>query len=185
MELKQVILGRRAVREYTDQAVDDRMILHIVRDAVQAPSAVNQQPWLFTVVRDQAILNTILKKSKAHMLVTMSPDGSDDHFKGHLESADFQIFYHAPALIVISAAQQDRWHTEDCALAAENLMLSAFEAGLGSCWIGFAQGYLSTHECKSLLGIADGAMPVAPIIVGYARHDPPAVARKEPVIHWL
>jgi nitroreductase len=185
MELKQAILGRRAVREYTGQSVDEQTILHIVQDAVQAPSAVNQQPWLFTVVRDQAILNKLSEKSKAHMLATAAPDGRDDHFKSHLENPDFQIFYHAPVLIVISAARQDRWCAEDCALAAENLMLSAFESGLGSCWIGFAQGFLSTDEGKSLLEVADNAIPVAPIIVGYPKHVPDPVARKAPVVHWV
>jgi len=47
----------------------------------------------------------------------------------------------APLLIVISADAQRPWIVEDCALAAENLMLAAFDEGLGTCWIGFAQNY--------------------------------------------
>jgi len=35
---------------------------------------------------------------------------------------------------------------EDCALAAENLMLAAHGVGLGSCWIGLAQGLLNTPD---------------------------------------
>ena len=59
MEFDQVITGRRAVREYTAQAVDERAIRNLIDAAVHAPSAVNQQPWTFTVVRDQSILDRI------------------------------------------------------------------------------------------------------------------------------
>ena len=45
------------------------------------------------------------------------------------------------------------WITEDCSLAAENLMLAAFAERLGTCWIGFAQSYLNTAEGRTALGI--------------------------------
>jgi len=102
-----------------------------------------------------------------------------------LADEDFHIFYHAPALIVIVGAAHGPWVVEDCALAAENLMLAAYAEGLGSGWIGFAQGYLNTNDGKSLLGLAAESVPVAPVIVGYPKAIPPAVPRKEPVIRWI
>jgi hypothetical protein len=56
-------------------------------------------------------------------------------------------------LIVICAADADDWAIEDCALAAENLMLGAYALGLGTCWIGFAQRWLTTADGKSVLGV--------------------------------
>jgi Nitroreductase family len=44
-------------------------------------------------------------------------------------------------LILIAATSPGPWVIEDCALAAENLMLAAYAAGLGARWIGFAQGF--------------------------------------------
>ena len=52
--------------------------------------------------------------------------------------------------------------SENCSLAAENMMLVAHSLGLGTCWIGFAQGYLNTREGKELLGLPIAAVPVAP-----------------------
>ena len=80
-----------------------------------------------------------------------------------LSDPEFNIFYHAPALIVITAAQPTDWAVEDCALAAENLMLAAHAAGLGSCWIGFAQHWLGTPEGKTALGLPPSYSPIAPI----------------------
>jgi nitroreductase len=74
---------------------------------------------------------------------------------------------------------------EDCALAAENLMLAAYGEGLGTCWIGFAQGYLNTPEGKNALGLPATWVPVAPIIVGHPTTMPPPVARKEPEVRWV
>ena len=73
----------------------------------------------------------------------------------------------------------------DWALAAENLMLAAYAAGLGSCWIGFAQGFLNTSEGKAVLGLPSAWAPVAPIVVGYPRIAPNPVPRNEPDIRWV
>jgi len=102
-----------------------------------------------------------------------------------LSEASFQIFYHASALILISGIAQRPWVAEDCALAAENLMLAAYSEGLGTCWIGFAQGFLNTSEGKNALGLPATWVPVAPIIVGHPKAEIAPVPRKEPEIRWV
>lgn len=71
MDLNEAITGRRAVREYTGEAVDERTIRRLIDAAVHAPSAVNQQPWTFTVLRHQGVLDRISRDAKSHMLATM------------------------------------------------------------------------------------------------------------------
>ena len=88
-------------------------------------------------------------------------------------------------LVVIAAAEPTDWAVEDCALAAENLMLAAYAKGLGTCWIGFAQHWLATADGKAALGVPATYAPIAPIIVGHPRRQPPPVPRKAPEIHWL
>jgi nitroreductase len=185
MDLNDAISGRRSTREYTAQAVDDRSIRRLIDAAVHAPSASNGQPWTFAVVRDQGLLDRISQAAKAHMLATLPAGPRSDRYRTSLSDPDFQIFYHAPALILISGITHGPWVVEDCALAAENLMLAAYGDGLGTCWIGFAQSYLNTPEGKDALGLPATWMPVAPIIVGYPNAVPAAVARKEPEIRWI
>lgn len=185
MELMDAIRNRRAVRDYAPEPLDRVQLRTLVDAAIQAPSAVNHQPWSFCIVTDQRLLQRISDKAKAHMLHSPSVGLLAHHFQTLLSDPGFHIFYHAPALVLISAKDAGPWSEVDCALAAENLMLAARAAGLGSCWIGFAQDWLGTTDGKAMLGLPAASQPVAPIIIGKVRSWPPPVARHDPDIRWL
>jgi nitroreductase len=184
MDLLQAINERRSVREYTDEPVSDAVLRQLIDAAIQAPSAINQQPWCFVVVKNPRLLAQISDQAKAYLLKASL--GAPAHpFRDMLNDPKFDIFYHAPALIVIAAAQPTDWAVEDCALAAENLMLAAHAAGLGTCWIGFAQHWLGTPEGKAALGLPASYSPIAPIVVGHPRRKAVPVPRKTANIRWL
>jgi nitroreductase len=185
VELDEAIMGRRSVRSYTRAPVDQSSIARLIEAATHAPSAMNEQPWSFTVVRDQKVLDRISAQAKVHMLERLMADPNGDRLRTHLLAPEFQIFYHAPVLIVIGATKPGSWVVEDCALAAENLMLAAYAARLGSCWIGFAQSYLQTAQGKAALGVPDSWTPAAPIIVGHPAAPAPPVPRNPPEVRWL
>lgn len=185
MDLKDAIYARRATRAFTAEPVGEGTLRDLIASAIQAPSAVNAQPWAFCVIRDKALLAKMSQQAKAHMVQNTPLGLVSHHFDQVLHDPQFDIFYHAPALIVICATSAIPWAVEDCALAAENLMLAASAAGLGTCWIGFAQGWLGTAEGKTTLGLPEAYQPVAPIIVGYPKTSAPMVPRKEPEIRWI
>jgi nitroreductase len=185
MNIDKAISGRRSTREYTTEAVDEKVIRRLISAAAKAPSAVNQQPWTFTVIRDQGLLDRISREAKAYMLKTMPAGTQSGHFHSSLNDENLQIFYHAPVLVLISGNAPGQWIIEDCALAAENLMLSAYADGLGTCWIGFAQSFLNTPEGKHALGLPAEWTPVAPIIIGHPKSAPVPVVHKEPEIRWI
>ena len=184
MDLKDAIYGRRAVRDFTAEPVDDKALRQLIDAAIQAPSAVNQQPWLFSVVRSKTLLTRISSEAKVHMLRT-SAAAASHHFESLLSNSAFDIFYHAPALIVISAEAESPWAVEDCSLAAENMMLAACAVGLGTCWIGFAQAWLGTPDGKAALKLANTNVPIAPIIVGHPKSAAAPVPRKTAKIDWI
>jgi nitroreductase len=185
LDLQEAIRSRRAVREYTTEPVSKSALEWLIDSAIQAPSAVNEQPWHFTVVQDQRLLGAISDKAKAYLLHRPPAEAHAEHFKQILADSKFDIFYRAPALIVVSSVSRDEWAVENCTLAAENLMLAACAEGLGTCWIGFAQRWLGTHEGLAALGLAESYLPVAPIIVGHPRSKPASVPRKRPEIRWI
>ena len=185
IDLEKAIFGRRAVREYTDESIDQATIRLLIRAAAQAPSAVNEQPWTFTVIRSQHMLDRISSGAKSHMLATTTASSHPEHFRAMLGDPAFHIFYHAPALILISSNTPGPWIVEDCSLAAENLMLAAYANGLGTCWIGFAQSFLNTTDGRGIVGLPDGCISIAPIIVGRPKVQPAPVPRKEPQIRWI
>lgn len=102
MDVLEAIYSRRAVRQFTEEAVGKEVLRKLIDAAIQAPSAVNKQPWLFTVVRNKALLTRISREATAHMLRTSAAALASHHFQSILENPEFDIFYHAPALIVIS-----------------------------------------------------------------------------------
>ncbi len=185
MELHQAIYSRRATREFTAAPVDRTTLLRLIDAAIQAPSAVNAQPWSFTVVQDKEVLARISSQSKAHILRTPPKEVPSHHLLELLQDPGFDIFYRAPALIVISSVVENQWAVENCALAAENLMLAACAEGLGTCWIGFAQLWLGTPAGKDTLCVPAACLPVAPIIVGHPKSPAAPVSRKPADVRWI
>jgi len=185
MNLMQAIRGRRAVRDYSAEPVSAAAIHQLIAAASWAPSGMNEQPWHFTVVTDPAVLDEISAKAKTWMLGSVQDLPREGHFRDIMADPQFHLFYHAPALVVISTIALGQWGREDCALAAQNLMLAAVSLGLGSCWIGFAQVWLNSPEGKDFLNLPREAEVVAPIIIGHPKAMPPAVPRKSPAVSWI
>lgn len=185
MELEQAFYSRRAVRQYAEKVPGEGTLRKLIDAAIQAPSALNEQPWSFTVVTDRNLLERISAKTKAHLRRIAPGRIIPESLHARLEDPQFDILHRAPALIVISSVTRDRWAAENCALAAENLMLAACAEGLGSCWIGLAQTWLATAAGRKALGLPADHLPVAPIIVGTPAASPAPVPRKEPRIRWI
>ena len=183
MELTQAIYGRRSTRAFSKQQVTKSLLERLIDSAIQAPSARNNQPWEFAIIQNSPLLDQISESSKAHVrgtekgLLALHPHDT-------LNDPDFHIFYHAPALIVISVEQGD-WAVENAALAAENLMLVAHANELGTCWIGLAQDWLGTADGRRACGVPEGFLPVAPIIVGHPAGDVPSVPRNPARLRWI
>jgi nitroreductase len=184
MDVSEAISVRRSVRDFKSERISRGAIEALIAAAIQAPSAMNEQPWIFSVIEDQLLLDRISAAAKAHMLQHEAAGASPSPVRQLLSDPGFHIFYHAPALIVISAKGNGRWAVEDCALAAENMMLAACAAGLGSCWIGFAQTWLGTAEGRAALQLSRDDLPVAPIILGHPKTSAPHVARRPADIRW-
>jgi len=181
MELSTAIAGRRSTRNYTAAPVSEKDLREIIAAATFAPSAMNEQPCRFTVVTGRGLLKDISDGAKTLALETF---GKGAH-AGMLTDPDFDLFYGAPALVVISAPAKSQWLAEDCALAAENLMLAAYARNLGTCWVGFSQAWLGTKDGRGVIGLDPLYTPVAPIIVGHAQAAMPPVPRREPHIDWI
>ena len=74
----------------------------------------------------------------------------------------------------------------DCWLAAENIMLSACQMGLGTCVIGSAVMALNTQEIRDQLKIPSAYAAIAPIIVGVPQGITATSLRKEPIVlSWI
>ena len=185
MDVIEAIYHRRSVRAFTTDAVPSEVIDALVSAAVQAPSAMNLQPWAFLIIEGRETLSQFSERAKRHLLETMTPDSPLFHYRDQLSKPAFDIFYGASVLIVIASTSDAAQSAEDCCLAAQNLMLAAYGMGLGTCCIGFARPWLNLAETKGELSIRAPNCPIAPIVVGYAKSAAPPVSRRRPEIRRI
>ena len=158
MDALEAILTRRSVRRYTNEQIDDETTEKLLAAAMSAPSAANEQPWEFIVIRDRAMLDAI---------PTFSP------FASMVKRAPLGILVCADTRNVIAP----RFWVEDCSAATQNLLLAAHALGLGAVWTGVypMDGHVAgfTKHCH----LPEGVVPLAFVVVGHPAEAPPAQNR--------
>lgn len=185
MELMEAIETRRSVRAYKSQPVEEEKIRRLLHAAVQAPSGMNAQPWAFGVIQDGTRLKEYSEGVKKLLLSKVNEWTWLDRYVEYFRDPNYDIFYNAPALVVIYSKNPTPLSGIDCTLAAENLMLAACGMGLGTCWIGFATELLNQPEVKKDLGVPEEYSTVAPIIVGYPDGPIPEREKNPPeIVYW-
>jgi nitroreductase len=185
MELMDALRLRRAVRDFAETPVSEKEIRDLVQAAVLAPSAMNLQPWTFAATLDRKLIDSLAERGRQWAIENPAATGFGEDARSLLERPGFNIFYHAPALVLVIAQSSAAQAVEDCCLAAENLMLAARDRGIGSCWIGFSRAFLNRKEVKAELGLDERSEVVAPLILGYPKAWPETHGRKMPHIHWF
>lgn len=187
MTIIDAIYKRRAIRNYAPDVVDEHTVHALLYAAIQAPTAMHEEPWAFAVIQDKKLLKQLSDDAKE--MVWEASQGDDSHLAKHsvkmVSNPEFNVFYNATTLIVIYGKPMGSFVVADCWLAAENMMLAACAAGLGSCVIGFAVGALNTEEWKKEIGVPMGYTAYAPIIIGKPAGEIPTSPRKAPdVVAW-
>lgn len=156
MDALEAIMSRRSIRKYTGEPVAEEQIEVILRAAMAAPSAGNQQPWRFIVLKDRAVLNAAAETT---------PYGS------MLREAAFGL--------VIAADTRDLKHDamwqQDCSAATQNALVAIHALGLGAVWLGFWPKMERVTPLKVALDMPEGVEPMAVLAVGHpAESKPPA-----------
>jgi nitroreductase len=152
------ILTRRSVRKYTADPVSEAHVTDLLRAAMAAPSAGNQQPWAFVVVRDQAVRAVIAGANPYGGMAT-----------------------EAPVVIVVCADlrkdERPGFWVQDCAAATQNLLLAAHAAGLGAVWCGTYPREERMGPIIAGLGLPEYILPFSVIPIGHPAEQPAPVDR--------
>ncbi len=186
MELVEAIKSRRSIRRFEDKPVPGEILRELIDTAVWAPSASNEQPWGFVVVEDREYMRALSEMAKSDLLSVMNQTPELGRYRTLMENPDFNIFHNAPVLVVIYGRRDRGLSRYDCSIVAQNLMLLAWEEGLGTCWIGFAQKVCDSSEFREMHNVPEDYETVAPIVLGYPRFtSQKPVPRKEfPIFFW-
>lgn len=178
------IFDRRSIRQYKEEQIREEELKTILEAGKFAPSAMNQQSWHFTVVRNKAMLEKINTLCKTAFLKS-----GNERFKERAQAENFSPFHNAPTFIIVSGDENAIAPQNDGSLALGNMFLAAHSLGIGSCWIHAMNYIFSTEEGKALkkeLGILEGYVSVGAGAFGYPAAQAPAPApRKEGTVNII
>ena len=157
MDVFQAIKARRSIRQFTDEPIGKEALEKLLDAARWAPTASNQQRWRFVVVTSPSVKKLIKKFAPG-------------------------IFVMPSAFIVICAEKEagakpwdEATYLADCAIAAQNIMLAAWEMGIGSCP---ALSYAKV-AIQEILNLPEDVEPLLIVTLGYPAEDPEPPPRLE------
>ncbi|BAP60236.1 hypothetical protein MMMIC1C10_17020 [Methanococcus maripaludis] len=114
------IFERRSIRHYTSEDVSEEIVDDLLKAAMSAPSACDQRPWDFVVIRDKNTLSGISKINRHARMLNEAP------------------------VSIVACGNMDRvngscgqFWVQDCAAATENILIEAQDRGIGAVWLGF------------------------------------------------
>ena len=151
MTFLDLVKQRYSCRSYQEKSVEQEKLDYVMECVRLAPSAVNKQPWMFRVVKDED------EKAKLR------------------ECYNRDWFNSAPMYIICSILHNQEWVRKDgkhhgdidIAIAVEHLCLAATEQGLATCWV----CNFNAEKCKEFFTFADNEEPAVLIPIGYAADE--------------
>lgn len=171
-EVLSTIAARRSHRAYEATQLTEEQIQLLLKAGMEAPSAVNRQPWHFTVVQNRELLRQI-NRAVWEETMKAAPENRSPRFK----DPDFDVFYNAPTVIFISADRDNYWYHMDSGIACQNICLAAESLGLGTVILGMPRAAFQNEKAeefrKALLFPETHDFTIA-IAVGTPADDKPA-----------
>ena len=186
-EILKAIHDRRTIRDFKpDQQISDDHLQTILEAGHQAPSAWNRQPWHFTVVTKQSLLNRIEDVARG-AITKVSPEQVEK--MPWLVAPGFHYFYEAPTVVFVSGNPKIDSAQGDCAIACLNMVYAAHSLGIQSCVIVTALAAFTTDQGPGFvadLEIPEGYEPMYAMSFGYSSKPIPSAApRKEDFLNYI
>ena len=167
MNVLDLIYSRRSVRKYKDQPVSRETLTDLLRAAMAAPSACNNQPWEFVAVDDEKVM---------------------DELRGSLRNGP----YNAPAAIIVLYNEKignntncNQFWQQDLSAASENIMIAAAGMDLGTVWLGTYPKKDTVAKVQGILNVPEDVTPLVVIYVGYPEGEVQAGTKyNKERVHW-
>jgi len=170
MDILEIIKSRRSIRKFKEKEIPEEIIDKLAETLIWAPSAGNLQSRKFYFVFNQEIKEKLAKAALDQKFIAEAPlvvIGCTD------EEIVWKYGQRGKNLYTIC----------DCAMAIQNLMLLAYNLGLGSCPV----GAFDENEVSEILDIPKNLHPILIVPIGYPAEKPsapPRVAKKEAITYF-
>ncbi len=149
---KDPILARRSVRRFTAQDVEEKDVRKLLEAGMSAPSAGNERPWHFLVIRDRRTLEGVME---FHPYAKMLKEC-------------------AGAILVCGDPSLEKYPgfwMQDCSAATENILIMAVQLNLGAVWLGIYPIDERVNGLRELLGIPEDVVPFSLVPFGHPAEE--------------
>lgn len=166
----ETIMTRRSVRDYKEEPVCRQQMATIIECGIYAPSAMNMQPWAVRVVDDKAFLDGVTAIAVEQNPALKAQPGFRNFFRN------------APTVAFIACAEESYSGEYDSGLLSENMMLSAWSMGIGSCCLGSVVPVMNGEAAKPYmerLALPEGYKLLVAIAFGYPAGDAPEAPARD------
>jgi coenzyme F420-0:L-glutamate ligase/coenzyme F420-1:gamma-L-glutamate ligase len=184
--------ARRSIRAFTGEPVPRAELDALVEAACLAPAPHHSRPWRFVIVDGDGAKRDLASGMGERWRADLTNDGVDPARVDELVAASHRKIEDAPAIVLgcltwdgldrypDPARQRAEWGMALLSLGAavENLMLSAADRGLASCWV--AAPIFCPEEARDALALPAEWLPHAMVVLGHA--DPAYVGRVRPPV---
>lgn len=187
-DIFETIMHRRSIRRFEPKQIEETALQQILQAGLYAPCAGGRQGVIFAVCQDKEVNERLGKIKRANSNPRMATATSFVSRERPSIADDPKLtnaFYDAPTVITLFAPKNFLFSADDCAVAAENMMLAADALGIGSCYIGqgwpaFADPY--GQEILRQWNIPADHYAVMQLLLGYVKEGdkhPTPKPRKE------
>lgn len=145
------IHSRRSIRRFTDKPIQDENIMILLEAGIWAPSGLNNQPWMFSIIKDEMVKNDIAQYTKYSRIIR-------DAY------CCIAVFYNRP---VGYNRDKDIMSIGAC---IQNMLLAATSLGIGSVWLG--EILAMKEDVRKTLGIGEEQELMAVVALGYPNEQP-------------
>jgi len=145
------IFNRRSIRRYTKTDISDENITTILDAGRWAPSGLNNQPWRFSIIKQETIRNELSSLTKYSRIINEC-------------NTCIAVFYHTP-----SGYNKDK-DLMSIGSCIQNMLLAAESLTIGAVWLGEILN--KKEEVNRVLNIDSENELMAIIALGYSRETP-------------
>jgi nitroreductase len=177
-------MNRRCIRSFKPDQVPLDDVLTIVEAGKYAANAFNRQPWHFTIIQNEDVLDEIISENIQAMMST-----GDPIFIKNAQTEGYHNFYHAPTVIIVSGLKTSQYMVIDTANAMQNMAVAAQSLGIDSCYVlsfRFAFEGPSGEVLRKKIEMPDGYAPQLALCLGYRDVEKPAAGvRKQDCVNLI
>lgn len=168
MSVYNLILKRRTIRKFKQKSISEDLLKKMINAARLSPSGANLQPLEFIVINQMEMLENVF--STTRWAAYLSP-------KGTPQKGERPVAY---VVVLINRTIKANGGEHDCGAAIMNMILTALEQDVGSCWI----GSIERDKLRTILSIPSNFDIDSILALGYPSEGPVVEEYKDSVKYW-